>query len=41
MKDIVWKLFCQTGNPVYYLFYEELTRDGRNDKGSGPKGDGL
>ena len=41
MKDTVWKLFAETGNPVYYLLYKELTEDGRNDKGNRPKGDGL
>ena len=41
MKDIVWKLFKATGNPVYYLFYKELTKDGRNDEGNSAKGDGL
>ena len=41
MKDIVWKLFKETGNPAYYMLYKELTEDGRNDKSSGPKGNGL
>ena len=41
MKDTVWKLFKETGNPVYYLLYKELTEDGRNDKGHSPKSDGL
>lgn len=41
MKDTVWKLFKETGNPVYYLLYKELTEDGRNDKGHSLEGDGL
>ena len=41
MKDIVWKLFCATGNPAYYSLYKELTSDGRDDEGSGDQGDGL
>ena len=41
MKDTVWKLFRETGNPVYYLLYKELTEDGRNDKGNRDKGSGL
>ena len=41
MKDTVWKLFKETGNPAYYMLYKELTKDGRNDKSSGAKGDGL
>ena len=41
MKDTVWKLFRETGNPVYYLLYKELTEDGRNDKSPSSKGDGL
>lgn len=41
MKETVWKLFEQTGNPAYYVLYKELTKDGRNDKGSGAEGDGL
>ena len=41
MKDTVWKLFRETGNPVYYLLYKELTEDGRDDKGAGAKGDRL
>lgn len=41
MKDAVWKLFRETGNPVYYLLYKELTEDGRDDKRHSPKSDGL
>ena len=41
MKDTVWKLFKETGNPAYYMLYKELAKDGRNDKGPDPKGDGL
>ena len=41
MKDTVWKLFKETGNPAYYMLYKELTKDGRNDERSGSKGDGL
>ncbi|MCH5159874.1 MAG: YqzL family protein [Clostridiales bacterium] len=41
MKDIVWKLFRETGNPAYYMLYKELSKDGRDDEGSGPQGDGL
>lgn len=41
MKDTVWKLFRETGNPAYYLLYKELTKDGRNDKGANSHGDGL
>ena len=41
VKDTVWKLFKETGNPVYYLLYKELTEDGRNDKGPGAKSDRL
>ena len=35
MKDTVWKLFKETGNPAYYMLYKELTKDGRNDEGAG------
>ncbi len=41
MKDEVWKLFEETGNPVYYLFYKELCKDGCSDEGNRSKGDGL
>lgn len=41
MKETAWKLFRETGNPVYYLLYKELAEDGRNNKGASPKGDGL
>ena len=41
MKDIVWKLFRETGNPAYYMLYKELTKDGRDDEGPGAEGDGL
>ncbi|CCZ95476.1 unknown [Corallococcus sp. CAG:1435] len=34
MKDIVWKLFEETGNPAYYRLYRELS-NGRNDKSGG------
>ncbi len=37
MKNTVWKLFRETGNPVYYLLYKELAQDGHNDKGHRPK----
>ncbi len=37
MKDTVWKLFSETGNPVYYLLYKELSENGCNDKGHSPK----
>ena len=41
MKDTVWKLFKETGNPAYYVLYKELTKDGRNDKGRRSEIDGL
>lgn len=41
MKDTVWKLFRETGNPVYYLLYKELTEDGRNGKSHSFEGNGL
>ena len=41
MKDIVWKLFRETGNPAYYMLYKELSKDGRDDKSHRSKGDGL
>lgn len=41
MKDTAWKLFRETGNPVYYLLYKELAKDGRHDKGDSPEGNGL
>ncbi len=42
MKEEAWKLFQQTGNPVYYLLYRELTKDnGRDDKSRGDTRDGL
>ena len=41
MKDTVWKLFKETGNPCYYMLYKELTKDGRNDKSPGAESDRL
>ena len=41
MKDTAWKLFRETGNPVYYLLYKELSKDGRNDESRSSKDDGL
>lgn len=41
MKDKVWQLFKQTGNPAYYMLYKELTKDGTDDEGNRSKGDGL
>ena len=41
MKDTVWKLFLETGNPAYYMLYKELTKDGRNDKSHSSKSDRL
>lgn len=41
MKDTVWKLFKETGNPAYYVLYKELTKDGRNDKSRRSEIDGL
>lgn len=37
MKNVVWKLFEQTGNTAYYLLYKELTKNGRNNKSHRPK----
>lgn len=37
MKNVVWKLFEQTGNVAYYLLYKELTKNGRNNKSHRPK----
>ena len=37
MKDLVWKLFEQTGNVAYYNLYKELSKDGRNDQSGGSK----
>lgn len=39
MKDKVWQLFKETGNPAYYMLYKELSKDGRNDKGRRSKSD--
>ena len=41
MKDLVWKLFEQTGNVAYYNLYKELEKDGRDDQSGGTKGDRL
>ena len=41
MKDLVWKLFEETGNVAYYRLYKELTDDGRDGKSGGAKGHGL
>ena len=41
MKEEAWKLFRQTGNPVYYLLYKELTKDGSDNKRAGASRDGL
>lgn len=41
MKDKVWQLFKETGNPAYYMLYKELSKDGRNNKGHRVEGDGL
>ncbi len=41
MKDKVWELFKETGNPAYYMLYKELAKNGRNDKSRSDKGDGL
>ena len=42
MKDIVWKLFRETGNPAYYMLYKELSKeDGRDYESHRSKGDGL
>ncbi len=41
MKNTVWKLFTETGNPSYYVLYKELTKDGRDDKSRGTEIDGL
>lgn len=41
MKDLVWKLFRETGNVAYYRLYKELTDDGRCDKSGGASGHRL
>ena len=42
MKNTVWKLFTETGEPPLITFlYKELTKDGRNDKSRGTEIDGL
>ncbi|MBQ2805114.1 MAG: YqzL family protein [Clostridia bacterium] len=41
MKNIVWKLFEQTGNPAYYVLYKELTKDGHHNKGAGSSSNRL
>mgnify|MGYP001048816076 CR=1 FL=1 len=41
MKDKVWQLFEQTGNPAYYMLYKELTKDGTDNESRSSKGDGL
>ena len=41
MKDTAWKLFRETGNIAYYMLYKELSKDGRDDEGDRPQGDGL
>ena len=38
MKDLVWKLFQETGNIAYYRLYKELDQNGRDDKGSSLEG---
>lgn len=32
MKDKVWQLFKETGNPAYYMLYKELSKNGSDDK---------
>lgn len=39
MKDKVWQLFKETGNPAYYMLYKELSKDGSDDKGDRAKRD--
>ena len=39
MKDKVWQLFKETGNPAYYMLYKELSKDGHNDKSRRPESD--
>ena len=41
MKNTVWKLFEETGNPAYYVLYKELTKDGRDNKSRCAEIDGL
>lgn len=41
MKDKVWQLFKETGNPAYYMLYKELAKDGRNNKSDSVESDGL
>lgn len=40
MKDKVWQLFKETGNPAYYMLYKELSKtDGTDDKSNRNKRD--
>ena len=41
MKDTVWQLFEQTGNPAYYMLYKELSKNGSNDQGDCPQSNRL
>ena len=33
MKELVWKLFSETGNPSYYMLYKRLEENGSDDEG--------
>ncbi len=39
MKDKVWQLFKETGNPAYYMLYKELSKNGSDDKSNSDKRD--
>ena len=39
MKDKVWQLFKETGNPAYYMLYKELSKNGSDDQGNRDKRD--
>ena len=39
MKDKVWQLFKETGNPAYYMLYKELYKNGSDDKSNSDKRD--
>lgn len=39
MKDKVWQLFKETGNPAYYMLYKELSKNGSDDKSNRDKRD--
>ena len=41
MKDLVWKLFEQTGKIAYYKLYKELCGNGCDNEGRSTESNGL